>query len=292
MPVVDLWANVVSPASAGQWGQGGDAAGARQLFGDDLFGTAHSVDDLLTVMDAAGVDGAVLTAPFRDSETCHRDGIFSAEDLLEASTAPGVASGAGLFVAAVVNEPNRRPPRPARLVERVRELAAHPRFVLVRIAPFLDQVPLDEARYYPLYAACEELRLAVSVNVGVPGPRAESDCQHPRRLERVLIDFPDLTVIGAHMGHPYESLLVTYMLKWQNLYLSNSAYLAAYMDDGLVRFMNSSRGRGRVLFASDHPVLPMGRALESARKLPLDDESMAAFLGGAAELVLRLQERG
>ncbi len=58
------------------------------------------------------------------------------------------------------------------------------------------------------------------------------------------------------------------------------------MDPELVRFMNGSQGRGRVLFASDHPFLPMGRALEAARALPLDDASMDAFLGGAARAVL------
>ena len=51
-----------------------------------------------------------------------------------------------------------------------------------------------------------------------------------------------------------------YMLKWPDLYLSNSAYLAKYMDPALVSFMDSSRGIGRVLYASDHPFLPMERA--------------------------------
>jgi predicted TIM-barrel fold metal-dependent hydrolase len=89
------------------------------------------------------------------------------------------------------------------------------------------------------------------------------------------------------MGHPYESLLITYMMKWPNLYLSNSAYLAKYMDPALVTFMNSSRGINRVLFASDHPILPLERALGAARGLPLDPEAMEAFLGNNARALLR-----
>ena len=50
--------------------------------------------------------------------------------------------------------------------------------------------------------------------------------------------------------------------------------------------MDSSRGRGRVLFASDHPVIPAGKALDAARKLPLSDEGMDLFLGGAAAKLL------
>ena len=132
----------------------------------------------------------------------------------------------------------------------------------------------NHALYYPVYATCEELGVPVSINVGIPGPRVRSRCQDPVLLEDVLIDFPDLVVIGAHMGHPYEELLIEYMMKWPNLYLSNSAYLAKYMHPALVTFMGSRRGRGRVLFASDHPFLPMERALAAARALPLSDEAM------------------
>ena len=66
--------------------------------------------------------------------------------------------------------------------------------------------------------------IPVGINVGVPGPRVRSRVQHPELLEDVMIDFPDLVVIGAHMGHPYEELLMNYMRKWPNLYLSCTAY--------------------------------------------------------------------
>jgi hypothetical protein len=157
---------------------------------------------------------------------------------------------------------------------------------MVRVAPLVEQVPLNDRLFYPAYAACEELDLPVAVNVGVPGPPVRSRVQDPVLLEDLLIDFPRLVVIGAHMGHPYEELLITYMMKWPNLHLSNSAYLAKYMDPGLVRFMNSSRGIGRVLFGSDHPILPLDRALSEARALPLGEEAMAAFLGGSARRLL------
>jgi predicted TIM-barrel fold metal-dependent hydrolase len=179
-----------------------------------------------------------------------------------------------------------RAAKPTRNCARIRELAQHPAVALARITPLVEQYELNHRLYYPIYATCEELGLPVSINIGVPGPQVRSRCQDPVLLEDVLIDFPGLTVIGAHMGHPYEALLIQYMLKWPRLHLMTSAYLATYMDPGLVRFMDSSRGRGRVLFASDHPVIPAGKALEAARKLPLSDEGMSLFLGGAAHKLL------
>jgi hypothetical protein len=94
------------------------------------------------------------------------------------------------------------------------------------------------------------------------------------------------------MGHPYEELLIEYMLKWPNLFLSNSAYLAKYMHPALVKFMGSRRGQGRVLFASDHPFLPMERALAAARALPLGQDAMGDFLGGAAARILEQRTGG
>jgi hypothetical protein len=161
----------------------------------------------------------------------------------------------------------------------------------VRVTPLVEQYELNHRLYYPVYATCEELGLPVSINIGVPGPQVRSRCQDPVLLEDVLIDFPGLTVVGAHMGHPYEALLIQYMLKWPQLHLMTSAYLATYMDPALVRFMDSSRGRGRVLFASDHPVIPARKALDAARRLPLSEEGMDLFLGGAAHRILAQRGR-
>ena len=173
-----------------------------------------------------------------------------------------------------MDDPERRAARAPTIRARVADGTVD----LVRVTPLVTQFPLNHALYYPVYATCEELGIPVSINIGIPGPRVRSRCQDPVLLEDVLIDFPDLVVIGAHMGHPYEELLIEYMLKWPNLYLSNSAYLAKYMHPALVTFMGSRRGRGRVLFASDHPFLPMERALDAARALPLGDDAMDDFL--------------
>ncbi len=114
----------------------------------------------------------------------------------------------------------------------------------------------------------------MSINIGIPGPRVRSRCQDPVLLEDVLIDFPDLVVIGAHMGHPYEELLIEYMLKWPNLYLSNSAYLAKYMHPALVDLHGVTPWSGPGPVRLGPPVPAHGRALAAARALPLTDEAM------------------
>jgi uncharacterized protein len=277
--VVDAWVNIFPESFAEEWTRKQENRDVGTLFGEDL-GAGRTVDQLLEDMDSAGVRLGILTSGLRPPEKLHRRGAYAAEDFIAVAEA-----NPGRFAVSVTVDKATRPTDNAR---RIRELAAHEHVVMARVTPLVEQFELNHRLYYPVYAACEEMGLPVSINVGIPGPKVRSRCQHPELLEDVLIDFPGLVVVGAHMGHPYEALLIQYMLKFEQLHLMTSAYLAKYMDEALVRFMDSSRGRGRVWFASDHPVLPLGKALAAARQLPLSDEAMEDYLGAAAARVLGL----
>ena len=273
-PVIDAWVNIFPESFAARWAAKDEQQGVVQLFGPDL-AKGPTVEGLIEAMDDAGIQTGILTAGLSDPERAHRRGGFAAEDFLAiAEEHPG-----RFLVSATVD----RITKPLDNVRRLRELAEHPALVLARVTPLVEQYDLNHRLYYPVYAAAAELGLPVSINIGIPGPQVRSRCQDPVLLEDVLIDFPTLTVIGAHMGHPYEALLIQYMLKWPQLHLMTSAYLATYMDPAMVTFMDSSRGRGRLLFASDHPVIPAKKALDAARALPLSEEGMALYLGGAAQ---------
>jgi len=272
-PVIDAWVNIFPEAFAARWAAKDEQQGVVQLFGPDL-AKGPTVESLIDAMDEAGIQTGILTAGLSDPERAHRRGGFAAEDFLAiADEHPG-----RFLVSATVD----RIAKPLDNVRRLRELAEHPALVLARVTPLVEQYDLNHRLYYPVYAAAAELGLPVSINIGIPGPQVRSRCQDPVHLEDVLIDFPTLTVIGAHMGHPYEALLIQYMLKWPQLHLMTSAYLATYMDPAMVKFMDSSRGRGRILFASDHPVIGAKKALDAARALPLSADGMAQYLGGAA----------
>jgi predicted TIM-barrel fold metal-dependent hydrolase len=277
--IVDAWVNIFPERFAQQWTSRTENSDVSALFGEDL-GKGATVEQLVAAMDDAGVDLGILVSGLRPPERLHRRGAYAAEDFIAVAEAHP-----GRFAVSVSVD---KATRPTDNVRRIRELAASEHVVMARVTPLVEQYELNHRLYYPVYAACEEAGLPVSINVGIPGPKVRSHCQHPSLLEDVLIDFPGLKVIGAHMGHPYEALIMQYMLKFENLYLMSSAYLAKYMDEDLVRFMDSSRGRGRVWFASDHPVLPVGKALDAARQLPLSDEAMREFLGASAARVLGL----
>jgi hypothetical protein len=268
LDVLDLWVNLVTPQSAAQFlGQDENAHIPQYLGGDGSPGVG--VGEMLAKMDGLGVATGILCPGLV------KGGVEQSLEIADAHP--------GRFLVAIgLVEPGR----PTRNVSRIRDLAQHPRVAMVRVMPLATQVAIDDAKHYPVYSLCEELGLPVAINAGIPGPRVRSRVQHPELLEDVLIDFPDLTVIVAHMGHPYEELLMNYMRKWPNLYVSCTAYAPKYLDPNLVTFMGTSTYRGRVLWGSDDPWFPMDRSIGEARALPLDDDAMGLFLGGTARRLL------
>ena len=265
--ILDIWVNHVTEKSAATFL--GDEANANIPAYLGGSGEEAGIDDLLERMDTLGVATGVLTPGL--TRTGVEQALVVADEHQDR-----------FFVAAMITDPGK----PTRNVTHLRELAQHPKLCMVRVAPLFTQVPIDDARHYPVYQLCEELGLPVGINVGVPGPRVRSNVQHPERLEGVMIDFPTLTIIGAHMGHPYEELLMNYMRKWDRLYLSCTAFAPKYMDPALVAFMNTKTYRGRVLWGSDDPWFPMQRSLDEAKGLPLDEDAQAQFLGGTARRLL------
>jgi predicted TIM-barrel fold metal-dependent hydrolase len=268
MDVVDIWVNLVTSQGAKEFLGQAQFANIPGYLGSSTT-EGIGTEGLLAVMDELGVATGILCAGM-DRTAEHAFAV--------ADEHPGrFLVALGLAVS----------DRPTRNVRRIRTLAErHPTLSMVRVMPLNNQVAIDDPRHYPVYSVCEELGIPVGINVGIPGPRVRSRVQHPELLEGVLIDFPDLVVVGAHMGHPYEELLMNYMRKWPNLYLSCTAYAPQYLDAGLVEFMNSKTYRGRVLWGSDEPWFPMRRSLSEARALPLDDDAMAQFLGGTARRLL------
>jgi predicted TIM-barrel fold metal-dependent hydrolase len=271
--IVDFWINAIDPRRfLGNMAWAGSSSARLPGVGaDGSFEVARLVDDLVAEMDRLGIDVAVLNtelgADGRDA------GVPTVESLLDATE-----GHAARFLVAAMPE---RAHRPLEQSVRVRALAAHERFALVRVVPMLEQVPIDDRLWYPLYATCAELGVPVSINVGLPGYATRHLAQHPDRLPDVLCDFPTLRVCAAHMGHPYETLLVGFLRRFPQLWLATTLFHPRDLAAEVLRFMDGD-GRGRVIWGSDLPAMDAEDNLGQALALDVDADSRAAYLGGAA----------
>lgn len=148
---------------------------------------------------------------------------------------------------------------------------------LIRIVPDMTNTPINDKSWWPVYAKCCELGVAVSVTVGIPGPPLPAACQNPLFLDEVIQFFPELTIVATHMGHPWTEVLVSLMLHYPNLHLMTSAWAPKYYPQSIIHFMNT-RGADQVMFATDFPLLTFERCMREAADLPLKPDVRRKFM--------------
>jgi len=218
---------------------------------------------LIELMDEQGVDHAIIT--MRGHERDDRILAFADDHPQRFSLSISVDPRRGM---AAVGE--------------LESLVRNHRVSLARIVPFMVNLAPNEAANYPIFAKCVELDLPISVNTGIPGPPAPGQVQHPMHLDEVCLFFPDLKLVMAHGADPWWAEAIRLMLKYRNLYLMTSAYAPRYLPDALLSFM-AKRGKEKIIFASDHPVLGMDRCVTEARALDLPEPALRNYLHDNAE---------
>ncbi|POX92101.1 amidohydrolase [Mycobacterium kansasii] len=152
------------------------------------------------------------------------------------------------------------------------------------------QYPPSDAVYYPLYAKCAELDLPLCVNTGIPGPPIPGEVQHPMHLDRVCVRFPELRLCMIHGADPWWDVAIRLLLKYANLRLMTSAWSPKRLPEALLHYMRT-RGKNKVIFASDWPVLPMRRVIPEARALDLPSDVLQNYLYNNAQEFFFGEER-
>jgi len=215
------------------------------------------LDEMVGLMDAAGIDRGILTINAADPKPF----------------ADMAAQYPGRFLLSAVLDPLQGMATLRTLERLVREHNVR----LVRLVPFLFSRPPNDKVCYPIYAKCIELGVAVSVNTGIPGPPMPAEPQRPLYLDEVCLFYPELVLIMAHGADPWWGEAIRLLLKYPNLYMMTSAYLPKYLPAELIQFMNT-RGQDKVLFATDFPFLPFDRAVDAAKALPLRPGVLQKYL--------------
>ena len=152
----------------------------------------------------------------------------------------------------------------------------------------LPQVPINDKKFYPFYAACVDLDIPIFVCAGVPGPRIPMACQHVELIDEVCWYFPELKFVTRHGCEPWTDLMVKLMLKYPNLYYSTSAFAPKYYPQSIIDYANQ-RGADRILYAGYFPMgLSLDRIFSEMPNVPFKEEVWPKFLRDNALRVLGL----
>lgn len=244
-----------------------------------------TTNEILDAMDESGVTKALLPAKVYYASTDR--GVRAVHRELAALAD---ASGGRLRGVATIPPPELGPGTYWDVMQTVRTIkhAKHEfDFVGVHLTPSPWGMPPNHKWFYPVYAACVELDLAVFVHVGTPGPLWPMEHHDPIHLDEVALAFPDLRIIAHHIGDPWTDISVRLAARHPNFYICTSAWSPKRYPAELMEFMQGSwhgtPGADKVIFASDFPLLDMERAIRDARALPLSEEQLRNVLHGNAE---------
>lgn len=141
---------------------------------------------------------------------------------------------------------------------------------------------LDDPKLWPMYEAMSG-RFVLMLHVGDLLP-PEQNNSSPDKVAVILRDFPDLTVIAAHMGGLYQWEYVVEYLVGKNVYIDTSSTLP-FIDDATLHRIFDGHPRERILFGSDYPLFDPGEEIERLQKrLSLGDAAMEELLSTGMSL--------
>ena len=228
----------------------------------------------LAALDAASIDMALVSAWHGPEGAVLPNDAVAALVKAHPGRLRGVAAVDLMHPMAAVRELRRA----------VRELG----FVGLRVLPWWWRLPPNDRRYYPLYAECVELGVPFCTQVGHAGPLLPSEPGRPiPYLDEVACDFPELVIVGGHIGYPWTTEMIALATKYPNVYIDTSAYTARRYPRELVDFI-AGHGKKKVLFGSNWPMITPTECLKDLDALALPDDGRALFLGGNARRVFRL----
>ncbi len=151
----------------------------------------------------------------------------------------------------------------------------------VKIHPDTQMFNMDDEKMFELYDYLRLEKLPLLIHCG----DYRYDYSHPRRLKRILKEFPGLVAVGAHFGGWSMHDLAYEYLKDENCFLDTSS---SFFVMGMKRAKELIRlyGAERMLFATDFPMWDGKEELEKFMSMNLTDEENELILNKNAKKIL------
>jgi predicted TIM-barrel fold metal-dependent hydrolase len=269
---IDIVCNLFTPETVAGGMTGLDEDFKAQVRMDPTIRGGVSMADYIARMDRAGIERAFLIA-VRAGDLNVRGSFEVPYDMVARICAqyPDRFSGlAGIDT--------------TRGMEGLRDLERAVRdhgFVGAHWYPHWFATAPDAPQIYPYYAKCCELDVPIMMQVGqnlvYSKARRLPSVARPILLDQVAIDFPELVLIGIHIGVPWTEEMIAMCWKHPNVHVAGDAYAPKHWPSAFVHYANTY-GRDKVLFGTDWPVIDPERAVREVAALNLRPESQTRLM--------------
>jgi predicted TIM-barrel fold metal-dependent hydrolase len=280
---IDIVCNLFDPSSVRLGQTGLDEEFKAQVRMDPKIRGGVPMRDYLRRMDRAGIERSLLIA-VRAGDLAVRGSWELPYERIHAVCRRYPARFSGL--AGV--DPTRGMQGLRDLEFAVRKL----KFVGAHLYPHWFGLAPDHAKYYPYYAKCCELGIPIMMQVGhnlvYSRERRLPSVGRPICLDQVAIDFPELTLIGIHVGVPWTDEMISMCWKHENVYVAGDAYAPKHWPAAFVHYANTY-GSHKVLFGTDWPVIDPERAVREIDALEFRPEAKRRLMRDNAKRIFKLR---
>ncbi len=139
----------------------------------------------------------------------------------------------------------------------------------IKLLPMYAGFSPDDEALWPLWSYAQKHQLPVLLHMGTTFiAQAPLNFTLPRLIEPVTVKFPDVMIILAHLGHPYEGECVVTIRKHENVFADVSAlhYRPWQLYNSLM-LVQEYGVWNKVLFGTDFPFTTVNASVDCIRKL-------------------------
>ena len=149
----------------------------------------------------------------------------------------------------------------------------------------------DKKVMRPLMKIARDLELPILIHSSEPVGHiyGGKGTTYPRKLIEFINNFPDNIIICAHWGGglPFYSMMPEISQSLINVYFDSAASPLIYNSD-IFDITTKLVGAGKILFASDYPVVSPKKILAQIEKSELNSQQSRLILGGNANKLFRM----
>ncbi|MBT5891763.1 MAG: amidohydrolase [Chromatiales bacterium] len=279
---IDIVCNLFTPDTVANGQTGLDDEFKAQVRMPEYMRNGVEIEDYLKKMDKAGIERSLLIAV-----RCGDPNVRESFEIPYARVAEVCAQYPDRFSGLAGVDPYRGMQGIYDLEQGVKEYG----FVGAHLYPHWFGLAPDHAKYYPYYSKCCELDIPIMMQVGhnlvYSKTRRLPSVGRPITLDQVAIDFPELALIGIHVGVPWTDEMISMCWKHENVYTAGDAYAPKYWPESYVHYANTY-GRHKVMFGTDWPVIDPERAVKEVDDLGMNDEAKQMLMRDNAMRVFKL----
>ena len=158
--------------------------------------------------------------------------------------------------------------------------------------------PATDPAWTPFYDLCIAAKIPVLVFVGTTGLGAGlpggagiliDDC-HPRHLDAIAAKYPQLTIVAARPGWPWQAETIAVLMHKRNIWYELHGWSPKYHQPDLKHDI-ARRLRDRVMFGADYPLFTYERLVSEWRAEGYLEEVLEGLFHRNAERFLASVKR-